>query len=206
VFGRDKTRAAAEATQAPVVTKDGGKGGGKGKATPKRREAQARNRVPLVGPAPAAKGATKEERKAAREARRAAIKEQRQKAQEGAARGDDRYLPARDRGPGRKLARDIVDSRRNLAEFFLPIAFVSLALNLVTAPAIRLLSPILLYSMVLVIGIDSFLLSRKVVRIVTEKHGATEAKGTGGYAIMRSIQFRRGRRPLPRVNRGAKVV
>jgi hypothetical protein len=206
VFGREKSRAAQAArtseAQAQATTKDGGKG----KATPKRREAQARNRVPLVGPSPAAKGATKEERKAAREARRAAIREQRLKAQEGAARGDDRYLPARDRGPGRRLARDIVDSRRNLAEFFLPVAFISLALNLVSAPAIRLLSPILLYTTVLVIGVDSYLMSRKVVRIVTEKHGASEAKGTGGYAVMRAIQFRRGRRPLPRVNRGAKVV
>ena len=31
------------------------------------------------------------------------------------AMGDDSYLPARDRGPVRKLVRDVVDARRNLA-------------------------------------------------------------------------------------------
>ena len=42
------------------------------------------------------------------------------------ARGDDYYLPARDRGPVRKLVRDVVDSRRNVGSFFLAIAAVAL--------------------------------------------------------------------------------
>ena len=41
------------------------------------------------------------------------------RARAGAARGDDAYLPARDRGPVRKLVRDVVDSRRNVGSFFL---------------------------------------------------------------------------------------
>ena len=35
------------------------------------------------------------------------------------ARGDDAYLPTRDRGPVRKLVRDVVDARRNVGSFFL---------------------------------------------------------------------------------------
>ena len=35
-------------------------------------------------------------------------------ARAASARGDDNDLPARDRGPERKLVRDIVDSRRNV--------------------------------------------------------------------------------------------
>jgi hypothetical protein len=48
-------------------------------------------------------------------------------------------------------------------------------------------------------------LHRKVTRIVTERLGADDAAGVGMYSVMRAIQFRRGRRPLPRVQRGAKV-
>ena len=55
-------------------------------------------------------------------------------AAQGAARGDDAYLPARDRGPVRKLVRDVVDSRRNVGSFFLAIAAVALIGTIVPEP------------------------------------------------------------------------
>lgn len=38
---------------------------------------------------------------------------------EAMASGDERYLPVRDKGPVRRFARDYVDSRWCVAEFFL---------------------------------------------------------------------------------------
>ena len=38
--------------------------------------------------------------------------------------GDERYLIARDSGPARALARDVVDSRRNLIGLFMPLALL----------------------------------------------------------------------------------
>ena len=54
--------------------------------------------------------------------------------------GDERHLPPRDRGPVRKYVRDIVDSRRSVAEYFLPLALVILARDqalAATLPALR---------------------------------------------------------------------
>ena len=42
------------------------------------------------------------------------------------ASGDDRYLPARDKGPVRAFARDYVDSRRTVGEYMLPLVIVFL--------------------------------------------------------------------------------
>ena len=204
MFGRDKARADAT-TAAPVEQRLDPRTGGKGRPTPKRSAAPARTRTPLVG-APALKpNATKEEKKAARAAQREANRQERLRAQQGAAKGDPRYLPLRDQGPAKGLVRDIVDARRNLGEIFLPIAVVSFVLTLIATPFTRILGAVLLYGLVLGIVVDSFLLSRRVRAAVVARYGEAEAKGVGLYAAMRAIQFRRGRRPMPRVERGAKV-
>ena len=69
----------------------------------------------------------KEAAKRQRDARRADMARQR----EALASGDERYLPARDKGPVRRFARDYVDSRFCVAEFFLPLAVVILVLSMV---------------------------------------------------------------------------
>ena len=46
----------------------------------------------------------------------------RSEARGAAARGDESFLPARDRGPVRKTVRDLVDSRRNIGSWFLAVA------------------------------------------------------------------------------------
>ncbi|GLY18665.1 membrane protein [Kineosporia sp. NBRC 101677] len=205
VFGRDK----AAATAAPQETEAERpvKVGGKGRPTPSRRESQARNKRPLIGAPPAPKGATRAERKAARQARNAVAREERVKARQAMADGDDRYLPARDKGPARRFARDYIDSRRNLGEYFLPIALFSLLLGVVNVPALRLFSLVLLYGFVLVIAVDSYLLRRRVQRAVDAKFEGRNVPGVAGsgtYGMMRALQFRRGRMPKPMVARGQK--
>ena len=77
------------------------KASGKGRPTPKRTEAQGRR----TGPPPPPPTTRKE----AYTRMRSQQASRRVEARQGAARGDDSYLPARDRGPVRKLVRDVVD-------------------------------------------------------------------------------------------------
>ena len=203
MFGRDKTPASqtaspAERTSTPERVKEGGKG----RATPTRREAEQRNRRSVIGAPPPPKGATRAERKAQRAARSAAAREERQRNRAAMAAGDERALPARDRGPVRKYVRDYVDARRNLGEFFLPVALVSIMIGFIGVPIARLVSLVVLYVMVLVIIVDSFLLHRRIKRLTAAKFGDKGTAGAGTYGLMRALQLRRARMPRVQVARG----
>ena len=188
----------------------------KGRPTPKRSEA-ARKRGP-VAPAPmtAAEARrrrkelggpklSREERKAERISRRADMSERREKMMAG----EDAYLLPRDKGPVRRFARDVVDSRRNVLGLFMPAAlgliFVMLAVPSVQVQ--RLLSPAMLV-LVLIMVIDGLIVGRKVNRLVDEKFPNNTESGwkLGFYAASRASQLRRMRAPRPQVNRGDKVA
>jgi hypothetical protein len=196
VFGRTKTQQVDPAIEPAVV-----KVGGKGRPTPSRKAAEARNRHPLGSGPVARPGASKEERKAVRAAQREVMNAERARSREAMLTGDERYLPARDKGPARRFARDYVDARRSLGEYFLPFAVVVLILSIVPIPSLRLLSIVLLYSVVLAVGVDAYLLRRRVTKLTAAKF-ADKAGGAGGYAMMRSLQMRRTRMPRPQVQRG----
>ena len=66
-------------------------GGGKGHATPSRREAEEARKSQLKIP---------KDPKAAKKASRQRDQEDRARAREGMRNGEEKYLPARDRGPG----------------------------------------------------------------------------------------------------------
>lgn len=204
MFGRTKAAASQDATP---VTSMPVKEGGKGRPTPKRREVEQRNRRPVIGATAAgpAPGATKAERRAARQAQKAAVRAERMQQRQAMMSGDERALPARDRGPARKFARDYVDSRRNAGEYFLYVALVAVMLSFLRPTA--LISMAVLYAMVLVVIVDSLLLRRRVQRMVTERFGESgnNVPGTGTYALMRALQLRRGRLPRPQVERGRKA-
>ncbi|GAA4986188.1 DUF3043 domain-containing protein [Kineococcus glutinatus] len=199
MFGRakEKTRpqqpggTAGAPTPGPVPAKPGGKG----RPTPSRSEAQARNRRPLV---PA-------DRKAARTAARQALREERARMQQALLTGDERHLPARDRGPRKRLARDVVDARHNLGEWFLVVALISLVLSSVTQAFGSLVlvwaTTGLIYLMLAAVVVDSVLLSRRIKRAEVERFGDAE-RGVASYGVMRALQVRRLRRPVPQVKRG----
>ena len=89
---------------------------GKGRATPKRKEAEAARKKRMTPP---------RNRKEASALHRERVKEQRGKQREAMAGvGDDRFLPARDQGPVKKLIRDYIDSRRTIGEFLIPVFLV----------------------------------------------------------------------------------
>ncbi|UOY03003.1 DUF3043 domain-containing protein [Blastococcus sp. PRF04-17] len=175
------------------------KASGKGRPTPKRSEAQGRR----PGPPPPPPTTRKEAYKRMREQQAARRAESRQ----GMARGDEAYLPARDRGPVRKLVRDIVDSRRNVGSFFLAIAGVALIGTVVPSLVVRNYASVLLFGFFLLLIVDSVVLSRKIKRTVAERFpdGTQRTKGVVWYGITRATMIRRWRFPKPEVPLGAQV-
>ena len=188
----------------------------KGKPTPKRSEAS-RKRGP-VAPAPMTTAEarrrrkevggpklTRDERKSERLARRADMSERREKMMAG----EDAYLLPRDKGPVRRLVRDIVDSRRNVLGLFMPSAlgliFVMLA---VPSPQLQQAVSFAMPVLLLIMAIDGFIVGRKANRLVDEKFPDNTESGwkLGLYAASRASQLRRMRAPRPQVNRGDKVA
>src|SRR5947208_16227608 len=95
----------------------GAQPGGKGRPTPKRRDAQKRRGTP-----------TPTNRKEASKLRRERMREQRSQQRQALLTGDERHLPARDAGPAKRLARDVVDARFTIGScLFLLIIAVILA-------------------------------------------------------------------------------
>jgi hypothetical protein len=172
---------------------------GKGRPTPKRSEAQGRRPGPPPPPPTTRKEAYKRMR-----AQQAA---QRGDARRAAARGDDSFLPARDRGPVRKLVRDVVDSRRNVGSLFLAIAGVALVGALYPSLAVKAYSSYVLMGFFLLLVVDSVVLGRRIKGKVAERFpdGSQKTKGVVWYGITRSTMIRRWRFPKPDVAVGAEV-
>jgi len=117
--------------------------------------------------------------------------------------GDTRNLPARDAGPVRAFVRDYIDSRRSVAEFFIPFAFVIIVLGFFKQPvvqAISLFSWMLMFTLLIV---DSAIIGVRLRAKLTQQWPDRSARrGALLYALMRSIQIRRMRLPPPRVKVG----
>lgn len=161
-----------------------------GQATPKRPGAGRRPGAPT-------KPLTKEE---AREQRRVARAE--------AAAEFRREGGPRDRGPERLLARNVVDSRRTVGTWFFGGALIVLiGSNRAMPPIVQSLSTVLWGLLALGVVVDSFLISRKIKKLMRERYPKSTVRlgSLYFYAIMRSITFRRMRSPEPRVNIGDKI-
>jgi hypothetical protein len=170
---------------------------GKGRPTPTRKQQEAARRKPLVG------DRSKEAKKAAREQ----LAAKRAEAREGMLRGDEKYLTIRDRGPQKKLARDLVDSRFTVGETLLPTVFVALLLNTVENEVLQLTTVIFMWTVMLGMFVDAFLLARKVHARLSAKYGQDNVeRGIKMYVGLRSLQMRPMRLPKPQVKRGTKVI
>ena len=134
---------------------------------------------------------------------------ERLEAREGMANGEEKYLLARDKGPARRLVRDIVDSRRTVGTWFFGTTFVVMlaSFNRGLNPSIYLAANALFFLMLFATAVDGFLISRVVKRLVRER--LPDAKDRMGslymYAIMRSISFRFIRNPKPQVKVGQAI-
>lgn len=167
---------------------------GKGRATPKRREAEKGRRRAITAPPKDRKQAYREARERSRDERRASMQALRT--------GDERHLPPRDRGPVRRYSRDIVDARRSVAEFFLPLAVIILVLTYVGSETLQTAGGALWLALVVLIIIDSVLLARRLKRGLRRSFPDESQRGALPYALMRSMQIRRFRLPPPRIKAG----
>jgi Protein of unknown function (DUF3043) len=170
----------------------------KGRPTPKRSVAEAKRRQPITAGsrAPAAPR-TKDEKAKARTNRAGRY--------EAMKRGEAWALNPRDRGPARALARDFVDSRRRVSEYYMYVLVVLLIAVFLRSPAAQaIISPLVLV-LILVIVVDAMLIRRGLNRLVAERLPGESTRGLTMYATMRALQIRRFRVPAPRVGPGDKI-
>lgn len=172
----------------------------KDKATPKRTVAQRRRAEP---PPANRREALKRAREKGREDRR----QDRRESYEGMKAGDERYLLTRDKGPERALVRDVVDSRRNAGTWFFGGAFILLALSMVRDYRAVMAANLIWYLLALAVVVDTFLISRKIKKMITGRFPKTKERlpSLYFYGFTRSIMFRRLRMPRPRVKVGEAI-
>ncbi|MGU3409224.1 DUF3043 domain-containing protein [Microbacterium sp. M1A1_1b] len=164
---------------------------GKGRPTPSRREREAANRRPLVGNTPVDKKAA-----------RARLNSEREKARVGMANGEERYLPAKDRGEQRRFVRDTIDSRWNVGEVMMPVLVVFLIVGFVAAQtAAASYALLLVWAFVALFLLDCVILWAILRKKLTAKFGSMQ-KGTFLYILTRAWQLRFLRLPKPQVKRG----
>jgi hypothetical protein len=196
VFGRKK--APEKSTPSAVTYAE--RPGAKNRPTPSRREQESARRRPLVPTdRKAAAGQSREAARLARVKQRAALLS-----------GDESALPARDKGPVKRLIRDTVDARRNVGEFMLPVMVVVLGLTLLptVAPSSARwalpLQSVFVFGLVGIAVVDAFVMWRRTKKSIVAKFGEAPPRGSAMYAVMRSFQMRRSRLPRPQVTRGEK--
>jgi Protein of unknown function (DUF3043) len=199
VFRRRTTESAATqaATPEPTVAEpEGAKPDGKGRPTPKRREAELARKARVSAP--------KDRREAVRQ-QRAKARAERAKVQQAMVTGDERYLPARDKGAVRRFCRDFVDSRRTPAEYLLPYFLVIFIVMTIPIPQVQLIATYLWLVAIVIVPIDLILLARRLKRQLRERFPDESHRGAVAYGIMRATQIRRLRLPKPQVKPGAAV-
>ncbi|MFI5528143.1 DUF3043 domain-containing protein [Kitasatospora sp. NPDC051853] len=167
----------------------------KGRPTPKRSEAEANRRTRVTVP--------KDRKEAARQSRDR-MRAEREKQRTALLEGDERYLPARDKGPVRKYVRDYIDARWSLAEFFLPYAVVVLVLSVVPNNLLKFASTLLFMVFFVLVIADFLRLGFGLRKALATEFPGTNTRGSVPYGLMRTLQMRRLRLPKPKVKRGEK--
>lgn len=191
LFKKKETESTQEAQHTPAEPTVG-----KGRPTPKRKDAEARNLRPLVPEN------TKEQRKLAKQK----LRERENREYEAMRTGDLNNMPKAERLPWRVYTRDYIDARFNIGEYFIPVALVMLVASVIftvifPSPLVSIIIMTLLYLYLFAIVIDEVVMWRKLKKLLIAKYGEQSvARGmrTGSYAWSRSIQFRRWRLPKPR--------
>lgn len=184
---------------------------GKGRPTPKRRDAEGR-RGPVAPPPRTQREAVKRSKAGGKsltkDERRALAAERRERMM----RGDDKYVLPRDKGAVRAYVRDLVDARRNFAGLLLPIALLSFLVLIVPVPLVQAYGPMVLMVAIVAAVIDTTIFGRQISRKVRAKfpHGdnsgmSMKGSALGFYAFNRACLIRKWRVPRPRVERGAVI-
>jgi len=170
--------------------------GAKGRPTPTRKEAEAAARARAKVPR------TRKEQLAAQ---RAARGESSARIREGLKSGEERYLPARDRGPVRRFIRDFVDSRFTLIELMVPILVVTMILGYSGNDTAMRAGNTLLFATLMLVVVDAVFLRFRLRRELARRFPDESHKGTTLYGVMRSMQMRFMRLPKTQVRIGQQL-
>jgi hypothetical protein len=193
--GQDAVNGAAAAPEADDAARPGAVTAGKGRPTPKRSEAERRRRQPYTAP---------KDRKEAAQASRTRQRADRTRRMEAVRRGEAWALPPRDRGPVKALARDYVDSKRRISEYYMYGLLVLLVLLFIRASIVQTIVPLLVLVAVIVMGLEGIFIGRQAKRLAAERLPGESTRGLGLYSAMRALQIRKLRVPKPRVRPGDK--
>ncbi len=167
---------------------------GKGRPTPKRKEAQAGRKTGFSAPRDS-KNARARERDA------------RQQARAGLLAGDSRYFPTRDRGPVREYVRDQIDSRRTAGEFFIPGAIIVMVGALIPGKTIQSIVMAVWATLFVFVVFDTAIIGFRLRRSLPKLFpNDSSVKGAASYGALRALQLRRFRIPPPRIGAGGKPV
>lgn len=164
------------------------KPGGKGRPTPSRKEAEA---------AAKARARTPRTRKEMAAAQKAARSQSSNKVREAMKTGDDRYLPARDRGPVRRFIRDFVDVRFSLIELIIPIMVITLVMGWSGNAYLVGVSEIILLGAIVMIVMEMVFLRMRLRKELANRFPDEPVKGTTYYAVTRAMQMKFMRLPKP---------
>jgi len=194
VFGRRTTKKSDE----EVVEETSATTAGKGRPTPKRSEAERQRKKRMTPP---------RNRKEASAIQRERMRSEREKRMKAMQSGDERYMPARDKGPVRHFARDFVDSRRNFGELLLPLLVLILVLSFLGSRQLwaqQATATIWTLTIVLT-ALDTVFLTFRLGRQLKVRFPDTSTKGAKFYAALRSSQLRPLRMPKPQVKPGQQL-
>jgi len=170
----------------------------KGRPTPKRKDAEAARKQGI---------ASTPDTKAGRKAERARQNEARFAARTGLLRGDERYFPAKDRGPVRKAVRDFIDSRRTVGEFFVPMAFIVILSGMIRNEKVKIIMTNAWLFVFLLLVVDCIQIGIRIHFVMKRKFPEkSERKGIVFYAIMRGLQIRKFRIPPATVRSGGRPL
>ncbi|HET7351929.1 MAG TPA: DUF3043 domain-containing protein [Marmoricola sp.] len=171
--------------------------GAKGRPTPSRKEAEAaaRERAKAVKDKKAA-AKLQRERRAAHNA----------KVREGMRTGDERYLPARDKGPVKRFVRDFIDSRISFAEFLLPLLVLIMVLQYSGSNALSDVGIFLWNATILLVALDTAWMLFRLKRALRNEYPDESHRGVTVYAMLRVLQLRWLRMPKPRVKIGGAPI
>ncbi len=172
---------------------------GKGRPTPRRREAQRRRTGPVAPPPRTRREAYKRMREQGTD-RRSSVRE-------GIKGGDERYLGARDRGPERRLVRDIIDSRRNAGVLFLMSAVVYFVGLIVPSVQVKAAITALWLTVLILLVVDSTVIGLRIRKLMRQRFPDSTEKISKlvFYGATRATMIRRWRSPKPVVEVGDKI-
>jgi hypothetical protein len=164
---------------------------GKGRPTPKRSETTKR-KGPVAPPPTSRREAAKQLR-----AKQAA---DRNRMKDGLRRGDESVLLKRDRGPVRKMVRDLVDGRRSLGWVLMPVALIVIVSGFMGPGIYAMVFAIWLASLAAV-AIDMTFIGIEISRTI-RRDFPEEPRWSGHirYGLLRTTMMRRFRMPRPAVH------